>query len=901
MSKKIESVLLSFVLIICTIFLPLSSSVKAISDGNTFIDQLTELTFVDTAESGIDATDDAKTFNVNCINGNYKIRVEYIVVVAGDSSIDFSLTIDGKYPSDLFQKQSLRRFWENDGKIRTDKNGNQFAAKQICSKNEITDFVYCSDSFNNSDTVISLTGGEHLITFSDFSDTIEIIEIKLIPICTTDYKALEKSYKDFDSYNGNPIYIQGESAKLKSQKNIIPKCDNSDVSLMPSSTKNDVINYIGSSSWQTQGDEIVWSFNVEKSAVYAIGFKYRQNLVENGNSYRCLKIDGDELSTEFSNLCFSYSRKWKFKQAEVNDTPMCLYLDKGTHTISMGVTAGEIGSIVENLSLEIEKIGALYRQIVMITGESVDAQRSYNLFEQIPDFNIQLKNYYDKLNDIADKMEKISGKGQSAVSTIRSMCVVLKEMLDNPYSAHEYKNSYYTQYCSLSSCLYEMVNMPLDIDYITLYSPNEEPPKNESNVFSSVIFHIKRFIFSFTDDYVTDESNNSKSIDLWINTGRDQAQVLGNLVSTDFTEKTKISVNMKLTNASVIQAILSGTGPDCVLNLARSEPVNLAMRGALCNLSEFKDFESVRKRFATTAFEPYEYQGGYYALPDTQSFSMMFYRSDILSQLSCEIPKTWDDFLAILAVLQRNNLQAGVGSNDMNMYATLLMQNGGSLYSTDKKTVNLDDELSIKSFIKWCEFFTDYKMPVSADYYNRFRIGIMPVIVANYSMYITLKVAAPEISGKWGMVGIPGILMPDGTINNSQSSTGTGCAILKTSKNAEYAWEFLKWWTDTETQLSYSEQVETLIGVSGRVQTANVEALSKMSWDNDAGREILSQWKKINDIPEIPGGYYVSRVITQAYWNVVSNGQDARDTLSKWSDIAKSEILRKRKQYNLDS
>ena len=234
------------------------------------------------------------------------------------------------------------------------------------------------------------------------------------------------------------------------------------------------------------------------------------------------------------------------------------------------------------------------------------------------------------------------------------------------------------------------------------------------------------------------------------------------------------------------------------------------------------------------------------------------------------------------------------------MFATLLMQNGGSLYTTDKKSTNLDDETSIKTFVEWCGFFTDYKLPVTADYYNRFRVGLMPVIVTNYTMYITLKVAAPEIDGKWDMCQIPGAVQADGTVNNTQTSTGTGCSILENSSNKGKAWELLKWWTSADTQYTYSENVETILGVSGRIATANVEALQRMSWDGNSKSEIMEQWNKINDIPEIPGGYYVPRVITQAYWNVVSNGQDARDTLLKWSDIAKAEITRKRSQYNLD-
>lgn len=51
-------------------------------------------------------------------------------------------------------------------------------------------------------------------------------------------------------------------------------------------------------------------------------------------------------------------------------------------------------------------------------------------------------------------LKAFPGKGQSNVSTIRSLAVVIKTMLDNPYTAHEYKNSYYTQYCSLSSLVF---------------------------------------------------------------------------------------------------------------------------------------------------------------------------------------------------------------------------------------------------------------------------------------------------------------------------------------------------------------------------------------------------------------------------------------------------------------
>ena len=45
------------------------------------------------------------------------------------------------------------------------------------------------------------------------------------------------------------------------------------------------------------------------------------------------------------------------------------------------------------------------------------------------------------------------------------------------------------------------------------------------------------------------------------------------------------------------------------------------------------------------------------------------------------------------------------------------------------------------------------------------------------------------------------------------------------------------------------------------------------------------------------GGYYMSRAIDQAFWNVTSNGKRPKDMLFKWSEIANREIARKMREY----
>jgi ABC-type glycerol-3-phosphate transport system substrate-binding protein len=224
---------------------------------------------------------------------------------------------------------------------------------------------------------------------------------------------------------------------------------------------------------------------------------------------------------------------------------------------------------------------------------------------------------------------------------------------------------------------------------------------------------------------------------------------------------------------------------------------------------------------------------------------------------------------------------------------------GGSLYREDHSATDMTSPQAIEAFTMWTAFYTDYKYPVTADFYNRFRTGLIPMGIQPYTMYPILSVAAPEIKGKWAMSEIPGILHEDGTLDKRQAGAGMGGGILKQSKNADAAWELLKWWTSEDTQLSYSNGLESILGVSGRIPTANIDALLRMPWDRESRLALSRQQKQIQELPELPGGYDVARAIDQAYWNVVNNNEQPRKMLIKWSRIADEEITRKRLEYNV--
>ena len=61
--------------------------------------------------------------------------------------------------------------------------------------------------------------------------------------------------------------------------------------------------------------------------------------------------------------------------------------------------------------------------------------------------------------------------------------------------------------------------------------------------------------------------------------------------------------------------------------------------------------------------------------------------------------------------------------------------------------------------------------------------------------------------------------------------------------------------------------------------------------------ELLDAWEEVEEIPEYPGSYYVSRSIYQSFWNVVNASTNTKDTLIKFGKEADDEISRKWEKY----
>lgn len=882
---------------------------------DSYSDADTTLSATDFSAQNMEREDEAIVqFNVP-ETAKYCIEIEYTVSDTKAKQNTLSVLIDGKQ---LFEKMSsidLKTIWTNQGEKRVDSWGDEFAAEQIVYEAPVKQRLLDSDGIELEPYEFMLEKGIHNISIKLTSGSLTLNNVYLVsPERTTTYEEYVENYKNIPIYDGKEIKIQGEDANYKTSKSLIAKADNSDASFVPHNALNSVLNTIGSGSWNVPTDAITWKIDIEKDGMYMLSFKYKQSESMNATSYRILKIDNKIPFEEAKNIGFEYDTTLNIMTlGKSKAEPYYIYLTKGEHYITLEATLGEMSSYYRRLEKQVEQIGDQYLRIAMITGESPDINRDYDLFEQIPDLENILTDVYESLTSLASDMKKSSGKRSgSIVAALNNMNRILKAMLDNPYDAHRYVKDYYSNYSSLGSWLYDMKSMPLSLDEIILSSNDYDTKKDMANFFEKLGFSITKFFVSFSEEYGKSRDYNAenKTIKIWVNWGRDQAQVLSNLIQTDFTKNTGINVQLEVVNASLAKGILSGDPPDLSLHLSRTEPVNLAMRDVLYDLTQFEDFESVMKQFQPSAAQPYYYNGGCYALPDTQSFYVLYYRKDIFEQLGLEVPNTWEEFIDVTVEIQRNKMQVWipytnitsdttvhVGVGGLSLFPTLVMQKGLSLYDNDLQNCTLDRREVIDVFEYWTDFYTKYKLTKEASFYNRFRVGTMPMGIESYTLYQTLSAAAPEIEGRWSIAMIPGTVQEDGTINRNCSGAGTGAAVLKGSGVEKEAWEFIKWWTSSDIQLRYSNEIETILGPVGRVATANIGALENMAWNDSDLDIILEQWEQVMEIPEIPGSYYLSRAVDQCFWQVSNDNVDARSALEEWSQIVDREIKRKRTEY----
>jgi len=707
--------------------------------------------------------------------------------------------------------------------------------------------------------------------------------------------------------SGSELTIEGEKASGKSDATMYPLNDRTSPLTVPSSYMQIKNNTIGGSKWVQPGQWIEWDVDAPTDGLYSISFRYRQNIKNNGVSYRKLYIDGEIPFEEAQAIEFPYGSGFQAMTLGDGDEQWQFYLDEGMHTLRLEVTAGEFSEIISMTDKTVLELNAVYRTILMITGPSPDIYRDYSFNKMIPETIEQMSDLAARLGEIDQFISQITGSdsGQDTAA-IRRIKRNLEDMIDDDATIAERLNDFQNNISSLAAWVLDAKEQPLELDYIVVSGKDEPEVAGEAGFFANAKFQLMQFIVSFFIDYnIIGDSENAyeQSSTVWIQTGRDQAQVIRGLINESFTDDKNININLQLVAmGSLLPAVIANLGPDCVLQLAQNEPLNYAFRGAVVDLSQFDGVESVKSRFSESALIPFSYEDHIYALPESQSFQMLFYRKDILADLQIRETDldTWDGILkSVLPELQKNYLSFGL-LPAMNNYAVLMYQNQGTLYNGTSDATLLNSIENVKAFTMFAELYTDYQQPIAFDFANRFRTGQMPLAVMDFTAYNQLSVFAPEIKGLWGVRKVPGTIQEDGSIDYSAVSTVIGCVMMSGAKDKQATWEFMNWWTSDETQTAYGRNLESIMGTAARYNSANLTAFSSLTWDGDMGEQLQDQRQYVRAIPEVPGGYYTTRYFDFAYRDVVINGYEVREILDNSTKQINAEITTKREEFKLD-
>ncbi|MBS5661790.1 MAG: extracellular solute-binding protein [Clostridiales bacterium] len=839
--------------------------------------------------------------------GLYNIEISYCPLEGKNNPIERNIYINDEIQYSDLSAVSFHRVYQNESAdIKLDKQGNQLRPNQVESPRFETITLYSSSYNVGKALTVALKAGVNTITLEAVSEPMAIKSIKFLQ------KKKLQSYKEVsDGYtlskvDADTIHIEGEDAAFKSDKTLYAVCDSQSALNSPVSLDTTVMNMIGGSNWSSPLQYIEWIFHVDKAGLYKINIRGKQDYTEGQVSSRRLYIDGKIPFAEANDIEFPYQIGFQNFTLGNGDGEYWFELEAGAHTLRLENGVGQIGELLEKMNLYVADLNDIYKQVFMITGSYPDADRDYNIEKMLPDLLQQIKTANEHLDKIKAEYLALTDIKGDGYANIEKVQIQLKSFIEDVETLPARLDTFRINISNLSSWVLGAVSQPLLIDYIDITSNGDYAAVADKGFFGRLWFGIKTFVVSFFVDYnaISVSEDTKEDITLWLGTGRDQMQAMKQIISQDFTPNYNIGVNIRLVDISVLlPAVAAGYGPDIAISLERSLPMNYAYRGAVQELSSFPNFEEVAARFDPAALTEFRYQNKCYALPDKYTFYMMFYRKDILSELNEAVPTTWKQMYSLLPKLQNQHMTIGlpnISENIIDIFTTLLYQNGGTVYDEKLTKSVLDEEPSLEAFKQFTDFYTKYKVYQKIDALTYFRTGQTPIVIMPYTFFANLQAAAPEIRGQWGFAEVPGTVQEDGSINNVVSGTSTGCCIFSNSKHKDAAWTFLKWWTDTPAQVAFGNEIESIQGPAGRYASANLEAVSQLAWSNSDLSTILSQAKKTQAMPEAPGGYMTGRYIISSAMTVINNGLIPRETIMDYNKMINDEVQSMRKKFGLN-
>lgn len=843
--------------------------------------------------------------------GKYALLLEYQTTGQTIVQSDISVSVDDRQVSN-----NINGVWCDESKdYILDRYENEVTPQQVKIDVYARDYVRDSATLNMDPVVYDLAQGSHELTVDCTDQGILLKKVMIVnPPVAEDYESyLQQNSGDSAA---EPIIIEGESYLAKSDSYVRTKSD-INASCAPYNAVHKLLNAVDYASWKTAGQRVVWNFTVPEDGWYHLAFHYTQSQKEGMDVYRDIEIDGEIPFAEMKEFAFAYTgSKYANAILKADGEEARIYLTKGEHTISLFTNAPSLAPVVEDINDMIEELSDIGLELQKVAGSKADKNRTWDIETYIPGVTDHLADLQERLEGSYQELQEISGSTAASCVNLKLAASIIEQVLKRPDKLPTYVEQISIGSGSATDLLAQLVNtldeQGMSLDHIILYGENDKLASGNTGFLRTIGCGTKRFIYSLlhrdgsygvTEDAKEDEN----AITVWVNRPISYVETLQLMADSRFTSETGIKVYFSIMpdEGKLLLANASDTCPDVALGVTSDRPYQLGARGAALDLTEFDDFADFAEGlFDGSDLEPYVYDGNIYGIPETKQFYVLMYRTDIMEKLDLTVPQTWDDVADMMWALRRSGmnfylpLSSATGVKPLFTIAPFFLQNGAELYSEDGLSTELNSEKGIEAFTELTNLYTLHSMQNNMpSFYNNFRYGTTPIGVTDFGTYVQMLYAAPEIADKWAIAPAPGTVNEQGEICRQQVSADRGCMILGSTTKADKSWEFLKWWMSTETQVEFSNTLQTKYGMEYVWNSANADAFQQLSFPVADREVILEQWNNAENYRTMPATYMVERALSDAWYQIVEDHISPRVALNEAVFTMDQEMQIRMKQF----
>lgn len=840
----------------------------------------------------------------------YCVGFDYLSYDTSILPIELSFKVDGEYPFYEARNLKFETTWLSEDKAGIDRYGNEVVTlPNKCIQWEHKKLMDASYRYSKP-LMVELEKGEHIFEMTVSEGNF------LLGNITLGAPEHAKAYTGSQVAEGNAlITIEAEDFYQRNDSSIHATGEY-DSAIAPLSVKETVLNTVDEDSFSEAGQTITYKFHVDNAGYYYIGMNYRQSEKSDFPVFLDWRVDGEIPNEAFEACSVEYTTKYKTTTlSDKEGNKLSVYLEPGEHTISLTISMDELRYALEAVDAIMSGISDLSLEVTKVAGTNKDKYRDLKLTRYIPDVQERLYGWVDKLYEVAERAEVYAGVDNpddvAAFSYLLIAAKQLETLAEEPnelvYRVDELSTSVNSINTQIANFVDLINNNNLAIDRIYVYQEGSKLPK-KLNFFASIGLSVKRFFFSFFGQSYSASNTDESHIQVWVNRPRQYVEIMQKMIDEEFTPQTGIEVDLAImTDANkLILSNASDDTPDIATGINYSIPFELGIRGALVDLTKFDDYKEIFGRYNDGILVSSVIGDGLYSLPETMNFYVMFYRSDILEKLGLEAPDTMDELIAMLPDLQMRGLNVYYPTAAMlvmrNFHGTtpLIFQNGGALYGDTAQELLLDSETTVEGFTQLTELFTLYDMPVDIpNFYQHFRNGDLAIGIADFNSYNLILNAAPEIENSWNIALVPGVRDEEtGEVLRYMSGGAESTVMFSTNEEREAkAWEFMKWWSSAAVQAEFGQMLQIMYGDEYIWPTANLEAFAQLPYPTKDKNIIMEQAECILEAPRLLGSYMTERELSNAFNDVVVNGDDLRSRVDEVVKIVNRETKRKLEEF----